>query len=342
MKRTILFTGDRGFIAGYVIPRLLDKGHKVIGLDNDWKYGEIEKSFDNHENYIHYKGDAKDVKLLTKLIETHKCDLFIMGAAIIGGISLFHTLPYFLLAENERITASAFDAAIEMYNKGILKKVVVISSSMVYESATQFPSPEGHQLECAPPLSSYGFQKLSTEYFAKAAFDEYKVPYIIVRPFNCAGTGEYRALCDAEIMSGNVKLAMSHVIPDLIQKIQKGQDPLHILGSGDQVRHYTYGGDLADGIVSASLSDYECEDFNLSTPNGHTVLELAEEIWKRLKPGKEFAYVSDEPFKYDVQKRIPETSKAKELLGYEATTSLDKILDEVIPWVTEMVEIGKI
>lgn len=342
MKNTILFTGDRGFIAGYVIPKLLDKGHKVIGLDNDWKYGKVEKSFDSHDNYIHYEGDAKDVKLLINLIEKHNCNLFIMGAAIIGGISLFHTLPYFLLAENERITASAFDAAVDMYNKGILKKVLVISSSMVYESATKFPSPEGHQLECAPPLSSYGFQKLSTEYFAKAAYDEYKLPYIIVRPFNCAGTGEYRALCDAEIMSGNVKLAMSHVIPDLIQKIQKGQDPLHILGDGSQIRHYTYGGDLAEGIVAAALSDYECEDFNLSTSNGHTVLELAEEIWKRLKPGKEFKYTSDEPFKYDVQKRIPETSKAKRLLGYEATTSLDKILDETIPWVSEMVKLNKI
>lgn len=342
MKKNILFTGDRGFIAGYVIPRLLEQGHTIVGLDNDWKYGKIEKSFDSHPNYQHYDGDAKDVEILKTIMIRHNCDLFIMGAAIIGGISLFHTLPYFLLAENERITASAFDAAIDLYKMGILKKVVVISSSMVYESATEFPSPEGHELECPPPLSSYGFQKLSTEYFAKAAYDEYQLPYIIVRPFNCAGTGEYRALCDAEIMSGNVKLAMSHVIPDLIQKIEKGQNPLHILGEGDQIRHYTYGGDLADGIVLAALSDYECEDFNLSTPVGHTVLELAEAIWNRLKPGEKFSYAVDEPFKYDVQKRIPDTNKAKDMLGYEASTSLDKILDEVIPWVSEMVKIGKI
>ena len=49
-------------------------------------------------------------------------------------------------------------------------------------------------------------------------------------------------------MSGNVKLAMSHVVPDIVQKVLKGQDPLHILGDGNQVRHYTYGGDLARGI----------------------------------------------------------------------------------------------
>ena len=341
-KHNILFTGDRGFIAGYVIPRLLDLGHTVVGIDNDWKYGKVEKSFDAHPNYTHYTGDAKDSKLLETIMFEHDVDLFIMGAAIIGGISLFHTYPYFLLAENEKITAAAFDASIKMHKESTLKKVIVMSSSMVFESTTSFPSKEGDQLLCPPPLSSYGFQKLSTEYFAKAAWDEYQLPYIIVRPFNCAGTGEYRALCDADIMSGNVTLAMSHVIPDLIQKIVKGQDPLHILGDGNQIRHYTYGGDLADGIVAATLSDYENTDFNLSTPNGHTVVELAGEIWKRLKPDKEFTWVSDTPFKYDVQKRVPHVDKAKQMLGFEASTSLDKILDEVIPWVTEMVSIGKI
>ena len=72
-----------------------------------------------------------------------------------------------------------------------------------------------------------------------------------MRPFNCVGIGERRALGDEEILSGNVKLAMSHVVPDLVQKVLKGQDPLHILGTGEQIRHYTYGGDLARGIVTA-------------------------------------------------------------------------------------------
>lgn len=87
------------------------------------------------------------------------------------------------------------------------------------------------------------------EYFAKAAWDQYQLPFTIVRPFNCVGIGEGRALGDVEVDSGNVKLAMSHVVPDLVQKVVKGQDPLHILGEGNQVRHYTYGGDLAAGTL---------------------------------------------------------------------------------------------
>ena len=125
---------------------------------------------------------------------------------------------------------------------------------MVYESATVFPTPEGAQLTSPPPISTYGFQKLASEYFAKGAWEQYQLPYTIVRPFNCVGIGERRALRDTDIMSGNVKLALSHVVPDLALKIIKGQDPLHILGEGNQVRHYTYGGDLAHGIRLAMES----------------------------------------------------------------------------------------
>ena len=175
------------------------------------------------------------------------CTHFIAGAALIGGISYFHTFAYDLLATNERIMASSCDAAINAHREGKLEKVTYMSSSMVFESADRWPSYEGQEREVPPPISSYGFQKLAVEYYARAAYQQYGLPYTIVRPFNCVGVGEMRAQSDIEVLSGNVKLAMSHVVPDLVQKVVKGQDPLHILGEGNQVRHYTYGGDLAKG-----------------------------------------------------------------------------------------------
>jgi nucleoside-diphosphate-sugar epimerase len=158
------------------------------------------------------------------------------------------------------------------------------------------------------------------------------------------GIGESRALGDEEIMSGNVKLAMSHVVPDLVQKVYKGQDPLHILGTGEQVRHYTYGGDLARGIVTAMEHPAAVnDDFNLSTAQSTTVLELAETIWRKVKgPDESLRVVSDDPFEYDVQRRVPATEKAKRVLGFEATTSLDEMLDEVIPWIAAAIEKGTI
>jgi nucleoside-diphosphate-sugar epimerase len=214
---------------------------------------------------------------------------------------------------------------------------------MVYECANEFPTPEGAQLRSPPPLSTYGFQKLATEYFVKGAHEQYGLPYTIVRPFNCVGIGEGRALGEAEEFSGNVRLAMSHVVPDLVQKVLKGQDPLHILGDGKQVRHYTYGGDLARGIrVCIEHPAALNQDFNISTARSTTVLELAELVWKKLKPGAPFRTVSDPPYAHDVQLRVPDVSKSKRLLDFEATTPLETILDEVIPWVREQVLAGKI
>ncbi len=214
---------------------------------------------------------------------------------------------------------------------------------MVFESTEHFPSSEGDQFTSPPPLSTYGFQKLATEYFARGAWQQHKLPYTIVRPFNCVGIGEGRAVTDKEVYSGNIKLAMSHVVPDLVQKILKGQDPLSILGSGKQVRHYTYGGDIAKGIRACIEHEKALnDDFNISTAESTTVLELAEVIWHKINPDKPFQVVSEKPFDHDVQKRIPDVSKAKSILGYEATTPLDTMLDEVIPWIRQQVDYGNI
>ncbi|SNT66192.1 Nucleoside-diphosphate-sugar epimerase [Asanoa hainanensis] len=338
----VLVTGSAGFIGGYVVEELLGRGHEVVGLDNFSKYGPVSRSYDNHPSYHFVEGDARDVDLMTKLLSD--CDHLIAGAALIGGISYFHAYAYDLLAANERIMASTCDAAIAAHRDGKLKKVVYMSSSMVFESTETWPSKEGDERKVPPPLSSYGFQKLAVEYYAKAAWDQYKLPYTIVRPFNCVGVGEGRALGEAEVLSGNVKLAMSHVVPDLVQKIVKGQDPLHILGSGEQVRHYTYGGDLARGIVVAMEHEAATnDDFNLSTAESTTVLDLAKVIWHKIKgPDVPFSVVSDDPFEYDVQKRVPDVEKARKVLGFEATTSLDTMLDEVIPWVTQAVKDGRL
>ncbi len=338
----ILVTGSAGFINGYLIQELLDAGHTVVGLDNYSKYGRVEKSYDSHPRYQFVEGNAKEKELLSDLLEG--CDHFVASAAMIGGISYFHEFAYDLLAENERITATAFDAAIRAHEHGSLQKITVVSSSMVFENTTEFPTPEGAQRRCPPPSSTYGFQKLATEYFAQGAWEQYKLPYTIARPFNCVGVGEKRALTDRDIMSGNVKLAMSHVVPDLVQKVLKGQDPLHILGSGSQVRHYTYGGDLARGIrLCIEHPKAMNDDFNLSTPTRTTALQLAELIWRKIHgSSKPFRYISDPPFEYDVQERSPDITKAKDVLGFEATSSLDEILDEVIPWIEEQVSLGQI
>ena len=144
-----LVTGAAGFICGYLIEELLQAGHSVVGIDNYSKYGRVKKSYDSHPNYRLVEGDAKDLALIKELIAD--CDYFVPAAALIGGITYFHELAYDLLAENERITATAFDAAIWAHQHRQLQKITVISSSMVFESTTEFPTPEAAVRRSPPP-----------------------------------------------------------------------------------------------------------------------------------------------------------------------------------------------
>lgn len=336
----ILVTGSAGFIGGYVVENLLTKGHTVIGIDNYSKYGKIKKAYDKHPKYHFTKGDVKNTKLLISLLKD--CDYIIALAAMVGGIQYFHAYAYDLLAENERIIASTFDAAIHAHTKGKLKKIVVISSSMVFEESRKFPSSEKDVYHIPPPKSTYGFQKLACEYFAKGAWEQYRLPYTIVRPFNCVGIGEIHPPSREKIQKNRVAFSTSHVIPDLIEKVLKGQKPLKILGDGKQIRHFTYGGDIGEGIALATFSKHATnEDFNLSTSESTKIIDVARLIWEKINTTP-FVYTTEKPFAYDVQKRVPNVRKAKKLLGFEAKTSLSQMVDEVIPWVREQLKLGNI
>jgi nucleoside-diphosphate-sugar epimerase len=334
--KKVIVTGSQGFIGTYLCKELLDNGYQVVGFDNYSKYGYVTRPHDDHPNFSLNEEDVTDEERFLRLVDNERPDYIISLCARIGGISYFHKFAYDLMAENERIMANTFDAAIKQYQKGNLKRIIVMSSSMVFENTGLYPTPEEEAYNCPPPSSTYGFQKLACEYFAKGAYEQYGLPYTILRPFNCVGVGEEDSISEHEVTSGNIKLMLSHVLPDLIQKCMKGQDPLRILGEGNQIRCYTNGRDLARGIRVAMESEKAInDDFNLSTPVGTSVLELAEKVWRKINPDKEFRYVSDEPFSYDVQKRIPDTSKAEEVLGFKAEISLDESIDEVINYMTK-------
>ena len=334
MKK-VLITGSQGFIGSYLCAEFLDKGYQVVGIDNFSKYGPITRPHDSHPNFEFIEMDAinLDPRRNWRHPSLTDVDYIIAAAAMIGGITYFHKYAYDLLATNERILASTFDLAIELNKNHNLKRIIVLSSSMVFENTDVYPTPESEIKTCAPPLSTYGFQKLAVEYFCKGAYEQYGLPYTIIRPFNCVGVGEEDAIGEHEVKSGNIKLMMSHVLPDIINKILKGQDPLHILGTGEQVRCYTNGRDIARGIRMCLESDKaENEDFNISTPVATSVLELGKIVWNALNPGKEFRTVSDPAYEYDVQKRIPDVSKAEELLGFKAKGTLEESVHEVIDY----------
>lgn len=323
--KNVIVTGSQGFIGGYVVQELLSNGYKVIGIDDYSKYGKINRNHDTHKNFKLLIHD-----LSKSFPEIRNVDFLIAGAAMIGGISYFHRYAYDLLSTNERILSNTFDYAI----KNKIKRILVLSSSMVYENCNIFPSTENSVLNSPPPLSSYGFQKLSSEYFAKSAYKQYGLEYTILRPFNCVGIGEDVSIKESKIMSGNIKLTLSHVIPDLILKCLKKQFPLHIIGDGNQVRCFTHGKDIARGIRMAMESNKAINnDFNLSTNVKHRILDVAYLIWNKINPNEDFVVVNDPPFEYDIKFRFPDVSKAKSILGFEAEIMLEDCIDEIITYI---------
>jgi UDP-glucose 4-epimerase len=327
----VCVTGSQGFIGSYLCQELLECGYEVVGVDNYSKYGFVNRPHDNQQHFSFYKLDiAKDYEEFERITKKEKPDVVVALAAMIGGINYFHRYAYDLLACNERILANTFDISLDLFRKGILKKIVVISSSMVFERATLYPTPESHLDECRIPLSTYGFQKLASEYFCKGAYEQWKLPYTIARPFNCVGVGEERAVVD----ENNTKLLMSHVLPDLVFKalhLERG-GALPLLGDGSQVRHYTNGRDVARGIRLCIEDTNLNMDYNISSPVATTVKELGIMVWKQVHDAEVEFIFTEQPYRHDVQFRSPDVSKAERYLGFRADIPLSQSVQEVTNW----------
>jgi nucleoside-diphosphate-sugar epimerase len=204
---------------------------------------------------------------------------------------------------------------------------VYVSSSMVFERATQFPTTEQHLVDCPAPRSAYGFSKLAGEVYCRALHDEYGLPFTICRPFNAYGPGE---LPDSEP-------GIAHAVPDLIRKALSGQHPLQIFGSGEQTRTLTHVDDIADGIVTAMAHPAgENDDFNISASDERTVAELARIVWEACgRDPDEFELEHLPSFEVDVQRRWPSVEKARRLLGWEARIELREGIAATVEWLRE-------
>jgi UDP-glucose 4-epimerase len=248
------------------------------------------------------------------------CTHVIHLAAIVGGIANFHKLPHTLLEVNNGLYNAVFRAALE----ASVERLVYVSSSMVFERAFEFPTPESHLASCPAPRSAYGFSKLAGEIYCRALHDEHGLPYTICRPFNAYGPGEM-----PEDEPG-----IAHMVPDVIRKVLSGVRPLPIFGSGEQTRTLTHIDDIASGIVTAMGHPAAVnEDFNVSASEELTVAEVARVIWEECGENPaEFELEHLPSFEVDVQRRWPSVEKARDLLGWEAQIGLREGIAGTVEW----------
>jgi len=312
----VLVTGGAGTIGAAVVRRLLrDPEFEVRVSDQreapDWM----------REGASIHTGDLRDVAEAREAISG--CSHVIHLAAIVGGIANFHKLPFTLSEVNHALYNAVFRAAID---EGV-ERFTYVSSSMVFENAEEFPTPEDYLPRCPPPRSAYGWSKLAGEVYCRAAHDEFGLPFTICRPFNAYGPGE---LPDAEP-------GIAHAVPDLITKSFGGVAPLAIFGSGEQTRTLTHVDDIADGIVTATGHPGGLnEDFNISAPEELTVAQIAALCWEAAGNDRaDFALEHLPSFKVDVQRRWPSVEKAERLLGWKARIELRDGIRATAEWLRE-------
>ncbi|HZT96669.1 MAG TPA: NAD-dependent epimerase/dehydratase family protein [Chloroflexota bacterium] len=297
-----------------VVPRLLEDGHEVRGVDNFMRYGREAPP----EGIEFVEGDLTNQETVKRVLDG--VEGVIQAAAQIYGVAGFHRYPADILQKDTLLHGLILRQSVEL---GI-RRVVYISSSMVYERLADVAR-EQDVPNMLVPLTGYGLSKLMGERLSQAFAEQYDLEYTIWRPFNIIGLHERAEGYDPGVC---------HVFADFIQRIvHERQNPMLILGSGAQVRCFTWIDDVADAVGHRSFdAATRNQDFNLGNPEPVTMIDLAHRI-RRLHAEITGQSV-DEPLTFthaptfadDVQVRIPSVEKAAERLGWRPRVKLDDML----------------
>lgn len=307
-----LVTGGAGFIGSAVVRNLLARGDEVRIVDDLSKGSTV-----NIPPGVEYlEGDLSDADVCSTAFKG--ADVCFHLAAKIGGIGYFHRYPADILDDNNLMLSRLFRTATDVGTK-----VVYVSSSMVFERAGEFPTPEAAIDRTPPPFSAYGFSKLVGEWYCRAFHDQFGTPFAIARPFNAYGPGEL-----PEDEPG-----LAHVIPDLIHKVLSGERPIPLLGDGRQTRSFTYVDDVADAVVTIGTNPAgESEDFNVGTDVETSIRDLLAIVWQACGHAGEPAVTETPAMPVDVARRIPDVSKIGRVLGWSAPTSLEEGIRRTVEW----------
>lgn len=321
----ILITGAAGFLAHEFIYKLVSRGHEVIGIDNYSKYSGKKDQLPIEV----IEGDARDTNLLLQHLKGKDC--FIPMAAMVGGIDYFHQNPFQIMSYNDELTQAAFSAAL----KSNISRLLLISSSMVFENVSTGELREESLANLPGPSSSYGFQKLNLEKYAEFSWKQYKLPCEIIRPFNGVGLAE---LQDLESSWDKVKKGEPthlHVIPELILKAMLRKDFLRLYGNGEQIRCFTSSKDIATGLEKIISRPFDqLRYYHLSSDRPVRIYDLAQLILNIVRPNEKVKIEFGENYEWDVKKRIPQTIQTQKTLGFEAQIGIEEMIKEIFQFVS--------
>ena len=304
----VLITGAAGFIGSHLCERFLREGHEVIGMDNflTGSPDNIAHLFENPDftflkydvtNFIYVKGDL---------------DLILHFACPASPVDYM----------NHPIHTMKVDSLGTLNTLGLAKakgaRYVFASTSEVYGNPTVHPQPETYWGNVNPlgPRSVYDEAKRFSEALTMAYHREHGIDVRIVRIFNTYGP--------------RMRIDDGRVIPNFVSQALRGED-LTVYGDGSQTRSFCYIDDLVEGIYRVAMKeDIGGEVFNLGNPEEWSILDLAKLILDLTESPSRIKFV-DRP-EDDPDRRRPDITKAKKVLGWEPKVSLREGLERTISW----------
>jgi UDP-glucose 4-epimerase len=314
----ILITGGAGFIGSHLSDNLLGLGHDVTVID-DLSTGSVDNIREAKENprFQYFIDTIFNKPLLAELIDD--ADVVFHLAAAVGVLNIVES-PVRTIETN----VGGSELVLELAAKK-KKRVLIASTSEVYGKSTKFPFSEEDDLVLGPTTKgrwSYACSKAIDEFLALAYHRERKLPVTIVRLFNTVGprqTGRY-----------------GMVLPTFVKQALCGE-PLTVFGNGEQSRCFTHVGDIVQGLVQCvSCNATVGQVFNLGNTEEVTMNALAEKVIKATESASTIKYLSyDEAYGAgfeDMQRRVPDISKARQWFGYAPTQSLADIIESVVAY----------
>lgn len=316
MIKKILITGSEGFLGTYLKNYYLKKNFEVVGLDNLSKYKFRSNTVNSNNKFSFHKVDcSKESQILKNL---KGCNSIIINAANIGGIKQLDKGYSTLFTENQNIFNASLNASIKACKRYKLKKIILISTSLIYENNGSKFSKENDDLKIAYPKNFYAFQKLTSEMLLKAASKKYGFKYNIIRPFNLIGKFE----------EDKVSI-MSHVIPELIKKLRNTSKKIRIYGDGSQERSFTSVSEAAKCIfLISSRKNCENQTFNVGSQESTSINKLIKLLSKTLKTKKKI--IRTKGFASDLKFNKCNSSKVFTFTGYKPKKKLKDIVKDLI------------
>jgi UDP-glucuronate 4-epimerase len=310
-KMGILVTGGAGFIGSHLIDKLIEKGQRVICLDNFDPYYDpkikrrnIAHLLDN-ENFKLIEGDVRDLDKLNAIFERENIQKVVHLAAKVGvRASIVNALEY------ESVNIGGTMALLEICKDFDIENFIFGSSSSVYGVSTELPFKENGPLK---PISPYGASKVAAESLCHAYHHLYNIPIVCLRFFTVYGPRQRPEMA----------------IHKFTRLIDRGEE-VEMYGDGTSKRDYTYIQDIIEGIVNALNKRFSFEIFNLGNSKPIELKQMISVIEASLGKVANIKQISEQAG--DVAITYADISKARKLLGYRPKTSLRTGVEKFVAW----------